>query len=398
MTALSREKHPATKGPLTYLLGSLVSLPTLSMTLIAPALPAVRADFGASYNQAQLLITTFLIAMAVGLLFVGLLSDRFGRRPAFLTGTFLFFLGSLMGVFAPNTVILIIARLLQGLGASALMVTGRIIANDVYAAKDASRALSSITAVQTLMPVIALSLGGLIVEYLGWRATFGMMALAAALVLTQSYLLIAETNQNKLANLRITALFDAFRTVLTARNWQIYSICAGMQIGMFYSMNGYMSYHFVRLGASITAFGFYYAMISVGYLIGNLVNRKYGGIASLGQWVLYGSLLTLIAIAMIWTLDEMALLTPPLLSFLLCVIGFSHGILVANAIISSMQNMGAHSGSASGLGATTHMLIGGASGSIIILLGGATDFAVCMSINGAMALISVIAAKRGLHH
>ena len=396
MTPPLLKQPPSTKAPLTYLLGSLVSLPTMSMTLIAPALPAIRADFGASYNQAQLLITAFLVAMAAGLLFVGLLSDRFGRRPIFLTGTLLFLLGSLMGLLAPNTSILIIARLLQGLGASALMVTGRIIANDVYAAKDASRALSSITAVQSIVPVAALAIGGLIVEHLGWRTTFGLMALAAGLVLTQSYLLISETNHNRLKHLRLAALFEAFRTVLTARNWQIYSICAGMQIGMFYSMNGYMSYHFVRLGASITAFGFYYAMISFGYLIGNLVNRKYGDKASLGQWVLYGSMLTLIALAAIWALDEMALLTPPLLSFLLALIGLSHGLLVANAIISSMQNMGAHAGSASGLGATTHMLIGGASGSVIILLGGATNFAVCMIMNGAMALISVIAAKRGL--
>ena len=396
MTSLSRKGHHATRGPLTYLLGALVSLPTMSMTLIAPALPAVRADFGASYNQAQLLITAFLVAMAAGLLFVGLLSDRFGRRPIFLTGTLLFLLGSVMGLVAPNTAILIIARLLQGLGASALMVTGRIIANDVYEAKDASRALSSITAVQSIVPVASLAVGGLIVEYLGWRTTFGLMALAAALVLAQSYLLIAETNHNKLNNLRLTALFDAFRTVLTAHNWQIYSLCAGMQIGMFYSMNGYMSYHFVRLGASITAFGFYYAMISFGYLIGNLVNRKYGSLASLGQWVLYGSLITLITIAIMWIMDEMALLTPPILSFLLAVIGLSHGLLVANAIISSMQKMGAHAGSASGLGAATHMLIGGTSGSVIISLGGATNFAVCMAINGAMALTSVIAAKRGL--
>lgn len=397
MTPPSLKRHPATKGPLTYLLGALVSLPTMSMTLIAPALPAVRADFGASYNQAQLLITAFLMAMAVSLLFVGLLSDRFGRRPVFLIGTSLFLLGSLMGVIAPNTGILIIARTLQGLGAAALMMTGRIIANDVYAAKDASRALSSITAVQSIVPVLALAIGGLIVEYLGWRAAFGAMALAAAIVFTQSYLLIAETNHNKLTNLRLSALFDAFRTVLTARNWQIYSLCAGMQIGMFYSMNGYMSYHFVRLGASITEFGFFYAMTSLGYMIGNLINRKYGELASLGQWVLYGSLLTLITIAAIWTMDETGLLTPPMLSFLLAVIGFSHGLLVANAIISSMQNMGAHSGSASGLGAATHMVIGAASGSIIIVLGGATNFAVCMAINGAMALISVIAAKRGLH-
>lgn len=399
MTASSHQtglRQTIIKGPVTYLLGALVSLPIMSMTLIAPAIPMVRTEFEVSYNVAQLIVTAFLLAMAVGLLFVGLLSDRFGRRPLFLLGAWLFFIGALAGYFATDIVILVIARALQGLGAAALMTTGRIIANDIFDAKDASRALSSVTAVQSIVPVLALAVGGLIVEAFGWRATMAVMAIFSLIVIAQSALLLPETNHNKLKSLRFSALFEAYQTVLCSHMWHLYSIAAGMQIGMFYSMNGYMSYHFARLGASVTEFGFYYATISFGYLIGNLFNRRFGYRFSLGQWVYYGSYITLFALIAIWLIDSGDWLTPWLLSLLLSVVGFSHGLLVANAIISSIQNMGSHSGSASGIGSAAHMMIGALAGSLIISLGGATSFAICMIVNIIMALICLLAAFAGL--
>ena len=395
--ASSLPQTPRHRG-LTYLLGSLVSLPIMAMTLIAPAIPEVRAEFGASYNEAQLLVTLFLASMAVGLLFVGLISDRLGRRPVFLIGGTLFFASSLIGYFAPSIIVLILARMAQGLSAAALVTTGRIIANDIFAGKDASRALSSVTAVQSIVPVLSLALGGVIVEQFGWRTCFSIMAVFSAIILVQSYAFIPETNQNKLTQLRLTALAEAFSTVLGSRLWQLYAFCAGLHIGMFYSMNGYMSYHFARLGASVTEFGFYYSTISLGYLIGNLVNRKLVAVLSLGQCVLIGCWITLITIAIIWAGDEAGLLTPLFLAGLLTTIGFAHGLIVANAIISSLSDMGRHTGSANGIGAALHMVIGGIAGSLIISLGGATNFWICMVANAMMSVLSIIAIKRAMRY
>ena len=386
------------RGLLTFVLGALVSLPPLSITLIAPAIPVLKAEFASSYNETQLIITAFLVTMAISLLFVGILSDRFGRRPIFLGGASLFLISSLIGLYAPSITILIGARIVQGMGAAALMTAGRIIATDIYEAKDASRALSAITAAQSIAPALALAIGGLIVETFGWRATMTVMAVVSGFVLIQSYWLIPETNHNRLSQLRFTGLVAAFHKVMSARLWQLYSLCAGMQIGMFYSMNGYMPYHFTRLGTSAGEFGFYYAAISFGYLCGNLTNRYFGPALSLQKWVLYGSLVGLVPLITMGIADEMSILTPLGLSSLLLMVGFSHGMIVANAIILSMSNMGAHSGSASGIGSASHMLIGAIAGSAIISLGGATSFWICIMATCLMALASLIASLFGMRH
>lgn len=369
----------------------------MAMTLIAPAVLDIRDEFDISYNMAQLVITAFLASMSIGLMFVGLISDRFGRRPVFLSGLALYFFSSLAGYFAQQADIVILSRTIQGLSAAALMTTGRVIANDLYKASDASRALSSITAIQSIVPVIALAVGGVIVSHFGWRATFGIMAGFSFLVFCQSLLLIAESNKNPLKALPMSEVIYAFRSVFASKYWQFYSLCAGMQIGMFYSMNGYMPYHFTRLGASLAEFGLYYATISFGYLIGNIINRHFGNIMSLGQWIICGSWITLIVLAVIWLGDEASLLSPLLLSTLLSLIGFAHGLLVANAIISSLVGAGQHTGTASGIGNAAHMIFGALSGSIIISLGGATSFWICIAINMVMAVISLWASYRGSH-
>lgn len=394
MTATKSAVTP--KRPSNFSLGALVSIPTMAMTLIAPAVPAVRLEFAVSYNEAQLIITAYLAAMAIGLLFVGMLSDRFGRRPVFIIGLGLFFGASLLGALATNSWILILSRIIQGTSGAALMTTGRVIANDIHDVKDAPRALATITAFQAIVPVISLAIGGLIVDQFGWRATMAVMSGVSGLVAVHSILRIQETNHNRLSDLRIHEFLNAFRLVLSSRNWQLYSICAGLQIGMFYSMNGYMSYHFARLGASLTEFGFFYATISFGYLLGNICTRHFNHKLSLAQWVLAGSWLTFVILFIITLSDHLTLLSPALLSFLLSMIGFSHGLLVANALIGSMQGMGSHSGSAGGIGSVCHMIFGALAGSLIIGLGGATEFWICMTINGIMAIGSIWAARKAL--
>ena len=382
------------RKPNVVMLALFVSCSVMGMTMITPAVPALRLDLGISYNSAQLTITIYLLAIGVGQLFFGSLSDRFGRRPIFLLGAILFCLSSIIGMLTSTIELLVMARAAQGLGAAALLTIGRVIVNDVFPAQKGRMVLSTITAMQAVIPVIALATGGFVVDLFGWRGNMAILMIASFLVLFQALFLMGETNNNKLPRLQLSDFTRAVMTVGTNPHWRYFTICAAVQVGIFQAMNGYMSYHFTRLGLSLSEFGLYYSVISFGYLIGNLVIRRAGHHYDGGFWVYWGSVLCVVLLMIMWALDALQLLTPLILSALLCLIGFSHGLLIANAIIASLTGTGAYAGTANGMGGASHVLLGGIAGSLIILAGGATSFAVCMTITILMALASLWAAGK----
>ena len=103
---------------------------TLGMHLIIPALPDTARALGVSAGMVQLTITLYLIGLAIGQLVYGPISDRLGRRPVLLAGLALFTLAGTASAAAPNAWMLVIARILQSIGACAGLVLGRAIVRD----------------------------------------------------------------------------------------------------------------------------------------------------------------------------------------------------------------------------------------------------------------------------
>ena len=104
----------------------------VGMGLITPSITIIKADFNLTSDMVQLILTIYIIAAGIGQLIFGILSDRFGRRPILLTGSLLFVLSSIVSVFSPNILFLLIMRTVQGLGAAACMSMARVIVNDSF--------------------------------------------------------------------------------------------------------------------------------------------------------------------------------------------------------------------------------------------------------------------------
>src|SRR5712671_4636482 len=112
------------------LLVALTACGTMGMHVIIPALPATARALSMSISTTQLTITLYLIGLAVGQLFYGPVSDRFGRRPVLLAGLLLFFVASVAVASAPNARVLIGSRILQSIGGCAGLVLGRAAVRD----------------------------------------------------------------------------------------------------------------------------------------------------------------------------------------------------------------------------------------------------------------------------
>lgn len=192
-TAGSSTLRESFSGTLLVSLAALAAVAPLATDTYLPAFTQMAQDLGASASSVQLTMTAFLVGVAVGQLVIGVLSDRFGRRPLLVWGTALAFVAGVATALAPGIGVLLVARLLQGLGGAAGMVLGRAVISDRSRGITATQALSLVMSIQGVAPVVAPILGGALVDVIGWRGILGVVAGFTGVLLLMVLAWVPET-------------------------------------------------------------------------------------------------------------------------------------------------------------------------------------------------------------
>lgn len=163
-----------------FILFLLVSFGSVSAVLFTPALPSIQTFFQVSPGNAQLAITSFLAGYAIGQLPYGPLANGIGRKKTLYIGIVLSILGSLfcaVSSYFGSFWIFIVARFIQALGACVGLKMSFTIVLDVYDSSTATRMISKFLAAFAIMPGVATTIGGFIVEWLNWESCFYFLAL-----------------------------------------------------------------------------------------------------------------------------------------------------------------------------------------------------------------------------
>lgn len=178
---------------LVLVLGALIALGPLTIDMYLPAFPSIAAELDATDSQVQLTLTGMLGGLAFGQLIIGPLSDAFGRKRPLLIGVLMHAFASVLCAIAPSIAVLSGVRILQGFAGAAISVVAMAMVRDLFSGVAVARIMSRLMLVIGLAPILAPSLGGLILQWTTWRGIFGVLA-AAALTLTVVALLgIRET-------------------------------------------------------------------------------------------------------------------------------------------------------------------------------------------------------------
>ncbi|MBM1218878.1 multidrug effflux MFS transporter [Ponticoccus sp. SC2-23] len=224
------------------LMAGLFSMVAFSIDAMLPALPDIARELSPDApNRAQLVLSSFIIGMGVGMLLAGPLADRFGRKPVITAGIVLYVLGALLAICAVTIEGLLVARLIQGLGMAGPRIAGQALLRDAYSGRRMAQICSFIMMVFVIVPAMAPYIGAQIADMAGWRGIFGSFVLIGLMMATWLNLRQPETLPRAHRRpIRLRVIAEALSEIGRDRLVMIYvlvlSLCFGMLIAMLSSI------------------------------------------------------------------------------------------------------------------------------------------------------------------
>lgn len=348
------------------LVSLLMALTALSIDAMLPALPEIGQALQApSPNSRQLVISTIFLGLAVGQLFFGPLSDSIGRKPAIYAGLMLYMGGALLSMFAISFQMILWGRLLQGIGVSAPRAVTLALVRDQFAGRAMARVMSFVMTVFIIVPMLAPSMGQVILSLAGWRAIFGTFLLLAAVALVWLWLRQPETlapeNRAAFTPQRIVrATYKIMRNRLALG----YTITAGFVSGAFIGYLNSAQQIFQEQYALGALFPIYFGVIASAIGLASLLNTRL--VMRLGMRLLVRSSLLAIVLLSLLALGALFLFNTqlPLVFFMayLMLSFFCVGVLFGNLNSLAMEPLG----NVAGMGAA---VVGSLSTLISVVLG-----------------------------
>jgi DHA1 family bicyclomycin/chloramphenicol resistance-like MFS transporter len=221
---------------LVVVLGALSAIGPLTVDTYLPALPIIRAEFGATDVQAQATLTGLLLGLGLGQLVVGPLSDAVGRRKPLLLGLIGHAVMSGLCALAPSITILAISRTLQGLAGAAVAVVAMAMVRDLFTGNRAAHLLSRLFLVLGIAPILAPVLGGALLNVTTWQGIFVVLAAAAAGLLILAWFALPETlppTRRLPASMR--ASFKAYAALFTDWAYVILVVVSGLLYAVLFA-------------------------------------------------------------------------------------------------------------------------------------------------------------------
>jgi len=183
-----------TKRRFVLVLGLLTGLAAVSIDMSLPAIPQMVQHLGTDMPTGQQIVGLFLAGIALGQFPAGLMSDRYGRMPVLYAGVGTFVLAGIASALASQIELILMARFVQGIGASVGVVVTRAIVRDITSGKEAARMLSVMVMIFTAAPMLAPVIGALLVTHYGWRMPFVAVTIFGAIIFFSVSSVLRETH------------------------------------------------------------------------------------------------------------------------------------------------------------------------------------------------------------
>ena len=305
-------------------------------------------DFDAPYAVAQSTLTLFLFAMGVSQLFMGYLSDRFGRRPVMMAGLFLMGVGSLLAATSENLTILLISRLIQGVGGAAGISLSRAIVRDVYGREKSASVIGYLTMAMVVAPMLGPSLGGFIAEYLHWQFIFYFLMGLSMITLLLVFWLLNETAPRQIESEHKPGFIRSAAVLMKDKGFIFYTANMTFPGTLYYAFQAAAPFWVIEVMAVPPShYGIYMIITALGYFFGNFFSGKLALSYGSDKLIKLSIYPVIIGIILFWALSS---INHPLAAFLpMFFLTFSNGLAIPNAVAGAVSINPALAGTASGL-------------------------------------------------
>ena len=396
---------PFQKRSFIVTLGLLTAVAAFTVDVSLPAVPTMVEALATGLSEGQQIVGIFMAGMAFGQIPAGLISDRVGRLPVLYVGMSLFAIAATIAAFANDIQLMLSARFFQGFGAASAIVLSRAIVRDIASGKEAAKLMSLMTMIFTAAPVIAPSIGALLVAQWGWRAPFIIIAVCGYLIVMAIRGNIAETHTPAVEQHPVRQLLSSIAEFFSHRQSVFGLLLLILPPAGFMSMIALSAALVVEIyGHSITEFGLIFATAGISILVGSAINRLLVTRLDTMQLIALG--VALYGISGVQLLFIAALDQAPFIWLwsCMCLFMFSVAIVMPNGMVLALDPMPKIAGVASSIIGTLQNVIG-ASGALFAALiydGSIRNTVVIMGTVGALTVIVFIArpwiAPNIVHH
>ena len=384
------------------MIAMIMALTALAIDIMLPTFGAVRSEFGlaADSTAPAAIVTVFFLGLAAAQVFFGPLADRFGRKPVLYAGLAVYVVSALAASLAPSLEMVLVSRFVWGVGAAAPRVVALSVVRDAYQGEAMARTMSIIMSIFVLVPVVAPSLGALILTVSSWRWVFGACVVFAVVIAIWTLRLPESLRPEDRLTLRFDSIAAAFKTVVTNRRTIGYTLAMTFLFGVFMSYLAsselIISDVFNRAEQFPYVFGGLAAVMGAA-MLSNAVIVSWVGLRRIVRGVLVAYVVGSAGFVLL------AVLTEGRPSFWVFLIGLAamltmHAILIPNFNTLAMDPMGKVAGTAAALIGTISTALGAALGFVLdrTFDGTILPFTGGFFVYGLIAAGFVIWAERGL--
>jgi len=335
---------------ITLTLGILTAIGSISIDMYLPAFEVMAGYFKVPIVRIESTVTLFLFGMSFGQLFIGPLSDIWGRKIPLRTGLVVYILCSICCMLTHSFTVFLCLRFIQGLAGSACQVISRALVNDIYQDKNAAHIFTLLQIIMGVSPILAPMAGGMLAAESTWKLLFLIMAVISGVGLT-GCLTVLPAGKLALSDkrLNLSAILQSYRHCIRHPAFVNYALVRSVSNSAAFSFVTASPFVFTQIySLSKQQFGYVFSCSAVGFISAGILNtrllRRFEP-HTITRFAIGSQIITgLIIILVVYFNAPFMLLLVLILTFL-----FMLGLILPNATALYLGAIPSFSGSASAL-------------------------------------------------